>query len=88
MIYGYKYNTGCIKLKMAMAEKNVMQCFMADELGITVQTFNRKINRNSAYFTKGEQMVIRNYLNNWDKDLFAYKQSNGKLVVPVDYYKK
>lgn len=85
MLYGYKYQTGYIKLKMIISEKNIIQCFIADELGISLATFNKKINRNHAYFTESEKLVLRKYLDNWDEDLFSYVGPNGKIIYQMEF---
>lgn len=85
MIYGYKSKTGYIKLKQILSEKNIMQCFLADELGISISTFNRKINRNHATFSDPERLMLRKYLDNWDEDLFCYIGPNRQLVYQMEY---
>ena len=82
MIYGYKYNTGYIKLKRVLSERDIMQYQIAGDIGLSMQTFNKKLNRNRTHFTDMEKLKIREVLNYWDADLFCFMDTDGKIKYP------
>lgn len=82
MIYGYKYNTGYIKLKRVLSERGIMQYQIAGDIGLSMQTFNKKLNRNKTHFTDMEKLKIREVLNYWDGDLFCFMGTDGKIKYP------
>lgn len=82
MIYGYKYNTGYIKLKRVLSEKDIKQYQIAGDIGLSIQTFNKKLNRNKTHFTDMEKLRIREVLNYWDADLFCFMDTYGKIKYP------
>ena len=82
MIYGYKYNTGYIKLKRVLSERGIMQYQIAGDVGLSMQTFNKKLNRNKTHFTEMEKLKIREVLNYWDGDLFCFIEKKKKIKYP------
>ena len=82
MIYGYKYNTGYIKLKRVLSERGIMQYQIAGDVGMSMQTLNKKLNRNKAHFTDMEKLKIRKVLNYWDGELFCFMCADGKIEYP------
>lgn len=82
MIYGYKYNTGYIKLKRVLSEKDIKQYQIAGDIGLSIQTFNKKLNRNKTHFTEMEKLMIHEVLNYWDVDLFCFMGTDGKIKYP------
>lgn len=82
MIYGYKYNTGYIKLKRVLSERGIKQYQIAGDIGLSMQTFNKKLNRNKTHFTEMEKLTIREVLNYWDMDLFCFMGTDGKIKYP------
>lgn len=54
---------GYFKLKGFLAEKNIKQKVVADMLGISVPTFNKKLNGTAGDFSVSEARVICEKLN-------------------------
>ncbi|MDD5589414.1 MAG: helix-turn-helix transcriptional regulator [Candidatus Nanoarchaeia archaeon] len=60
-----------LDVKAAMVKANLTQIEMAEKLGMTQSTFNKKLNRsNGNCFTIDEAVKISNILNCTFKDIF------------------